>query len=127
MAVKHGPCLLTLRKGSRPKDQVPEKTSPHHPLRAHDQRVGTEQDQLSCEPTGTSSGDCQQTMTHVVRASHTPHQPLQNHPSGHLEGWATPWSAEEMLNGQRQRVDDTAHSTTAHDSLPKKRLEEDFC
>ena len=27
------------------------------------------------------------------------------HPSGHLGEWATPWSAEEMMDGQRQRVD----------------------
>ena len=26
-----------------------------------------------------------------------PRQPLQNHLSGHLGGWATQWSAEEML------------------------------
>ena len=33
---------------------------------------------------------------------HTPRQHLQSCPSGHLGGWATPWSAEEMLDGQRQ-------------------------
>ena len=41
----------------------------------------------------------------MVQACHTLQQPLQNHPSGHLGGWATPWSAEEMPDGQRQRVD----------------------
>ena len=29
----------------------------------------------------------------------------QNHPSGHLGQWTTPWSVEEMLDGHRQRVD----------------------
>ena len=38
--------------------------------------------------------------TYVVRACHNLWQPLQNHPSGHLGGWATLWSAEEMLDGQ---------------------------
>ena len=38
------------------------------------------------------------------RPFHTPQQPLLNHPSGHLGGWAMPWSAEEMLDGQHQRV-----------------------
>ena len=37
----------------------------------------------------------------MVRECHVPRQPLQNHPSGHLGGWATPWSAEEILDGQR--------------------------
>ena len=60
----------------------------------------------------------------MVRACHTPRQPLQNHPSGHLGGWATPWSAEEMLDGQHQRVDIPAHAGTAHKGLLQKRLEE---
>ena len=41
-------------------------------------------------------------------------QPLQNHPSGHLGGWATSCSAEEMLDGQHQSVDTLAHDRTAH-------------
>ena len=59
------------------------------------------------------------------RHVHQPRQLLQNHPSGHLEGWATPWSAVEML------VDNIKEWT----SLPiqelltkvscRKRLEED--
>ena len=56
---------------------------------------------------------------HVAR---TPRQPLQNHPSGYLGGWTTPWSAEEMLEGQRQRADVPAHARTARDGLPRKRL-----
>ena len=46
------------------------------------------------------------TVVHVV--------PLQNHSSGHLGGWATPRSAEEILGGQYQRVDIAAHASTAH-------------
>ena len=45
--------------------------------------------------TETSSGNCPETETRMVRARHTP-QPLQNHPSGNLGGWATPWSAEKI-------------------------------
>ena len=44
-------------------------------------------------------------QTCVVRACHTPRQPLQIHSTGHLGGWATPLSAEETLDGQYQRVD----------------------
>ena len=49
----------------------------------------------------------------------------QNHHSLRLlGGWATSWSAEEMLNGQHQRVDIPAHARTACKGLLLKRLEE---
>ena len=68
-----------------------------------------------------------ETKTHMVRAGHTQRQPLQNHPSEHLGGWATPWSAEEMLDGQHQRVEIPAHVRPAHNGLLQKILEEDLC
>ena len=37
------------------------------------------------------------------------------------------WSAEEMLDGQHQRVDISAHARTVHNGLLQKRLEEDLC
>ena len=39
--------------------------------------------------------EAQKTDTTMVRACHAPRQPLQKHTSGHLGGWATPWSAQE--------------------------------
>ena len=57
---------------------------------------------------------------------HTLRQPDNHHPAGHLEGWATPWSAEEMLNGQHQGVDIPAHARTDHQGLLQKRLDEEF-
>ena len=39
----------------------------------------------------------------------------------------TPWSAGEMLDGQRQRVDVPAYVGTARHGLSQKRLEEDLC
>ena len=39
-------------------------------------------------------------------------------------GWATPWSAKEVLGGQHQRVDLPAHARTAHNDLLHKTLEE---
>ena len=63
---------------------------------------GAVQDQLSCGPTGTSSGSCQEREISVVRPCHEPWQPLQNCPSGNLGRRTTPWSAEEMLDGQGQ-------------------------
>ena len=97
----------------------------------------------------------------MVRACHTPRQPLRNHPSGHLVkrrklAWfghdtrydslsetihqgtlsrdgnlhgsgmthattaspkpssTVPWTAEEMLDGQLQRVDLSANARTSH-------------
>ena len=58
---------------------------------------------------------------------HASRQPLQNRPSGHIGGRATSWSAEEMLDGQYQRVDIPAHARTARKGLLQKRLEEDLC
>ena len=87
-------------------------------LGAEDQRLGAEQDQLPCWSTWTSSGNCQETETCKFRA---------NHPSGHLGQWAKPWSAEEMLDGHRQRVDNPAHARTAYMDFRHKRLEEDVC
>ena len=51
----------------------------------------------------------------------------QNHPSRYLGGWATPWSAEEMLDGQHQRVDISTHARAAHKGLLRKILKEDHC
>ena len=45
----------------------------------------------------------------------------KNHPSGHLGGWATPWSAKETLDGPHQRVDIPAYVRTAHNGLPQKK------
>ena len=53
-------------------------------------------------------------------------QPLQIYSSGHLGGWVAPWSAEEMLGGQHQRVDILNHTRTAHSDLPQKGLEKDL-
>ena len=55
-----------------------------------------------CGSTETYSGNYQETKTCMIRACHTPRQPLQNHTSGHLGGWATPWSAEEMPDGHHR-------------------------
>ena len=106
---------------------MPEKTSPYPLLGAQDQRLGAEQGQLPCRSTGTFSGNCQETKTRMVRARHTPRQPLQNHSSGHIGGWATPRSAEEILYGQYSRVDIHAHARDARKGLLQKRLEEDLC
>ena len=86
-----------------------------------------EQDQLRCGSTGNSSGNCRETEVCMVWACHAPRQPLQNHFSGHHGKWATPWSAEEMLDKQRQRVDIPTYARTAHNGLPQKRLEKNFC
>ena len=52
--------------------RMQEETSPYLLLRAQDQRLGAEQDQLPSGYTGTSSGNCQETETCMVRAYLTP-------------------------------------------------------
>ena len=74
-----------------------------------------------------STSNCQEKENYMVWASHALPQPLPNHPSGHLGAWATQRSAQDLLDGQRQRLDVPAHAGTTHDSLSKKRLEEYLC
>ena len=93
----------------------------------HNTIDGTEQGYLSCGSTGASSDNCQETETCMARACHTPRQPLQKHPPGHLGGWATPWSVEKMLDEQHQKVDTPAHARTAQKDFLKKRREQDLC
>ena len=107
------------------RNQTHEETSPYLLLGAQDQRLGAKQDQLPCGSTGTSSGNCQETETCIVRACRTPRQPLQNHPSGHLGRFATLWSAEEMLDGQHQGENIPAR--TADRGLLQERLEGNLC
>ena len=47
--------------------------------------------------------------------------------TGTLEEWATLWLAEEMMDGQHQRVDIPPNARTDHNGLLQKRLEEDLC
>ena len=124
MTVRHGPCLLTEEKKKVPdfRNQMLEEASPRLLLGAQDQWLGAEQDQLSSRSTRTSSGNCQR-----HRNLHGSSMSLAGTASLHLEGWATPWSAEEMLDGkkqqQQQRVDFPAHARTAHNDLLQKTLE----
>ena len=53
-------------------NQVHEETSLYLLLAAQDQRLGVEQDQLPCGSTGTSSGNCQEAETCMVRTFHSP-------------------------------------------------------
>ena len=62
-------------------------------------------------------------VRHVTR-----HDSLsKNHLTGELGEWAMPWSAEENLDGQLQRVEIPAHIRTVYKGLLRKRLEEDLC
>ena len=72
MAVKDGPCLLTEKKDPGLQNQMSEETSLRLLLRAQDQQLGAEQDQLPCGSTGTSCGNCQEMETFMVRACHMP-------------------------------------------------------
>ena len=99
------------------RNQMHEETSQYLLLRAQDQWLGVEQNQLPCGSTGTSSGNCQEMETCMVWACHMPRMPLKNHHSGHLGGWVMPWLAEEILDGQYQGVDTLVHARTARKGL----------
>ena len=131
-AMKHGPCLLTLKKERiqtfetkcirkllrisylehKTNDWVRSKISlimgPQEPLLATVKR---------------------QKLAWLVWSHHTPQQLLQNHPSGHLGlgRWVMPRSAEEMLDGQHRIVDIPARARTAHNGPLQKRVNEDLC
>ena len=63
----------------------------------------------------------------MVRACHTPWQPLQNHPSGTLEdGGRRVRQRTIMLDRQCQKVDIPALAKTAHNVLLHQR-QEDLC
>ena len=108
--------------GGIPRTDIKIPPAEHLLLGAQDQRLGVEQGQRPYRSKGTSSGNCQETDTCMVRACQTQQQPLKNHRSGHLGGWVTPWSEEEMLDGQHQRVDIPAHAKTAHKGLLQKKI-----
>ena len=131
MVVKHGPCLLTLKKKKKGiqafetrcmrkllrlsylehknNDWVRNKIS--FPVGPQEHLLATVKEVKSC----------------MVRTCHAQRQPLQNHTSGHLGGCTTPWSADDMLDGQHQRTDISAHARTVRKGLQQKGLEEDLC
>ena len=64
MAVRHGPCLLSLRKNMCLWKLL------HNPYLEHKTNVGVEQNQLPCVPAGTCSGKNQKPETCMVCAYH---------------------------------------------------------
>ena len=84
-------CMLILKKDPGFQNQVSEETSLHLLLRAKDQRLGAEQDQLPCGSTGTSSstdgnfhGLC---MSHATTSSPKP-------------SFRTPWRVGDTVDGR---------------------------
>ena len=127
MAVRCGPCLLA-EKGNQPfKTKCLRKLTCISKLEHKTDVWLWSKTNFLFGSTGTSSGNGQETETHMVQACYVPQQRLQNHPSGHLGGWATPWSVEETLDGQRIRMDIPAYARTAHKSLLQERLEGYLC
>ena len=130
--VLHGCETGTLLADSEKKEpgfrnQVHEETPPYLLLGKQDQRKGAEQNNfLVGRQELLLATFKRRKLAWFVRV--TRHDSLSKtilH--GNLGGWATPWSAEEMLDEQHQRVDIPAHARTAHKNLLQKRLEEDLC
>ena len=57
----------------------------------------------------------------MVWACHATRQSSPNHSSRHPGGWAIPPSAEEMLDGQRQRVNSPVNARTTQNGLLQKQ------
>ena len=120
MAVRYGPCLLAMLKGSRllrPSARGNFSTSP-----TWSTRPTTE-----CRARSTYLWDCRNPWqlsrhrnSHSLGMSHT----ITASPKPFF--WA-PRSAEETLDGQCARVDISAPARTAHDCLLQKRLEGNLC
>ena len=113
------------------RNQVHGEISPHLLLGAQDQRLAAEQDQIPLESTGASSGNCQETKARMVRACTSHATTASPEPSsGHLEGWATPRSAEEMLNDKVKEWTSLCMPellTTDFCNKQTKRLKDDLC
>ena len=66
-------------------------------------------------------------MSRAMTASPNPSFRAATGGGGGVRGeGTTPWSAEEMLGVQHQRVSVHAHAKAAHDGLPQKRPEENL-
>ena len=96
-------CWLLVKDSGFP-NQVPGETSPHLLLGAQDQRLGAEQEHLPCEPTGTISGNCQETDTQFGHVTH--HDSFSNTIlQGTLEGRRRRGRQRKCwTDGQPQRV-----------------------
>ena len=115
---------------------MPEETSLHLPFEAQDQQLGAEQDQFFVSPQecllATAKTRKLAWFGHVTRHDSLSRTFIRGssilHPSSTLEGGQRRGrSAEDMLDGQHQRVDIPAHARTAHNGLLRKGFEEDLC
>ena len=120
--VKHGPCLLTLKKGSRFSNTSAWGNFSVSPTSSTRPRTG-------CGARSSSLCVHRNLFWYLSRNGNLQGLAMSHAttPSGQLGGWATPWSAEKILDGQHQRVDIPARARNARKGLLQKRLEEDLC
>ena len=97
MAVKHGPCLLPLRKESRPSEPSARGNFSVSPTLSRRPTTGCRARSTSLWAHRNLLWQLSRDGSYMVRACHTPQQLRQNHPSRQLGGWATAWSAEEIM------------------------------
>ena len=98
--------------------------------RRMDRRTDERSSRLASRQAGRQAGDLSfmpLVTAKMIRAHHAACQPLQNDLSGHLGRWATSPSAEQMLDGQHERIGVPATAGTAHDDLPEKTLDKNRC
>ena len=86
-----------------------------HTIREETGRTKYEYDQDKWRWWVAVHSNSKKSITHLGK----PRQPLQNHPSWNLGGWVMTQLADEMLNGQRYRVDVPAHADADHTPTEK--------
>ena len=120
MAVKHGPYLLTKRK----RVQAFEIKYTCRLLRlSYFEHKTDDWVRSTINFLVGPQEPIKEAETCMVRACHI----LPHPPSWHPGGWETPWSAEEMLDGQHQRMGIPAHGRTSHKGPLQERPEENLC
>ena len=125
MTVKHGPCLLTLRKGSMPlKTKCLRKLLNISYLEHKTDRVQSKIISLMGPQEPLPATVKREKLAWFWQVAETASlKPSFRGP------WSVmvPWSAEEMRDKQHQRVAISAYARTAHKGLLQERLEEDLC
>ena len=122
MAVKHGPCLLTLKKRVQAFETKCLKKLLHISYLGHKTN-----DQMWSK-INSLVGPQKPLLTTVKRQKlawfrhGAGYNSLSKTILQYLGRWATPWLAEEMLDWHHQRMDIPAYARPAHKGLLQKRL-----
>ena len=125
MALRHGPSLLTLRKGTVQtfKNKCLMKHLQINLEHKTNDQVWTKSTSWWVHKNLLWQMSRNKNLNGLGVSCATTASP---EPSGHLGGWVMLGSAEKTLDDHHQRVDIPAYARTARDGLPQRRLEKDL-